>query len=55
MKTMGPQSFEAAQKEFNKKFKDKSGHKWEERTEPAKKGKYSRFFRSSFYPFQNVP
>lgn len=41
MKTMGPQSFEASEKEFNKKFKDKSGHKWEDRSEPAKKGKYT--------------
>lgn len=41
MKTMGPESFEKAEKEFNKKFKDKSGHKWEERSEPAKKGKYT--------------
>ena len=28
-------------KEFNKKFKDKSGHKWEAREEPARKGKYT--------------
>ena len=32
---------EAALKEFEKKFKDKSGHKWEDRSEPAKKGKYT--------------
>ncbi|KAL8900699.1 MAG: hypothetical protein Q9207_005566, partial [Kuettlingeria erythrocarpa] len=41
MKSMGPTSFEAALKEFEKKFKDKSGHKWEDRGEPAKKGKYT--------------
>ena len=43
---MGPSSFEAAEKEFNKKFKDKSGHKWEDRSEPAKKGKYTFLERS---------
>ena len=43
---MGPESFEAAEKEFNKKFKDKSGHKWEDRSEPAKKGKYTFIERS---------
>ena len=46
MKSMGPMSFEAAEKEFNKKFKDKSGHKWEDRSEPAKKGKYTFLERS---------
>ena len=38
---MGPKSFDDALKEFDKKFKDKSGHKWEDRSEPAKKGKYT--------------
>lgn len=38
---MGPLDLEAAQKEFDKKFNDKSGHKWDERSEPAKKGKYT--------------
>lgn len=46
MKTMGPDSFEAAEKEFKKKFKDKSGHKWEDRSQPAKKGKYTFLERS---------
>ncbi|KAL8934170.1 MAG: hypothetical protein Q9211_005374 [Gyalolechia sp. 1 TL-2023] len=46
-KTMGPQPLEAAMKEFNKKFKDKSGHKWEDRGEPAKKGKYT-FIEKSY-------
>jgi len=41
VKTMGPSSLDDALKDFNKKFKDKSGHKWEERSEPAKKGKYT--------------
>ena len=41
VKTMGPHSFDDALKEFDKKFKDKSGHKWEDRSEPAKKGKYT--------------
>jgi poly [ADP-ribose] polymerase len=43
---MGPMSFDAALKEYEKKFKDKSGHKWEERGEPAKKGKYTFIERS---------
>lgn len=43
---MGPMSFEAALKEYEKKFKDKSGHKWEDRGEPAKKGKYTFIERS---------
>ena len=38
---MGPLDLKGAQKEFDKKFKDKSGYKWEERSEPAKKGKYT--------------
>lgn len=38
---MGPKSFDDAIREFEKKFKDKSGHKWEDRSEPAKKGKYT--------------
>ena len=46
MKTMDAESFEAAEKEFNKKFKDKSGHKWADRSEPAKKGKYTFIERS---------
>ena len=33
--------FDSAFKEFNKKFKDKSGLTWEERGEEPKKGKYS--------------
>lgn len=36
-KAMTVESLEAAQKEFNKKFKDKSGHKWE-----------GRFFRAPY-------
>lgn len=38
---MGPSSLDDALKDFNKKFKDKSGHKWDDRAEPAKKGKYT--------------
>ena len=41
MKAMGPESLDAARKEFDKKFKDKSGHTWDQRSEPAKKGKYT--------------
>ncbi|KAL8679549.1 MAG: hypothetical protein Q9186_004195 [Xanthomendoza sp. 1 TL-2023] len=47
MKTMGPfDSLEPALMEYGKKFKDKSGHKWEDRGEPAKKGKYTFIERS---------
>lgn len=46
VKTMGPNDLEGALKEYNKKFKDKSGHKWDERSEPAKKGKYTFLERS---------
>ena len=38
---MGPSSLDSARKEFDKKFKDKSGHSWDQRSEPAKKGKYT--------------
>lgn len=41
VKTMGPFDLDPALKEFDKKFKDKSGHKWVDRSEPAKKGKYT--------------
>ena len=41
VKIVGPTDFDAALREFNKKFKDKSGHTWEDRSEPAKKGKYT--------------
>ena len=44
---MGPLAeLEDALKEYNKKFKDKSGNKWDERSEPAKKGKYTFLERS---------
>ncbi|MCJ1392414.1 hypothetical protein MMC18_005281 [Xylographa bjoerkii] len=41
VKTMGPSSLDDARQDFEKKFKDKSGHDWDERAEPAKKGKYT--------------
>ena len=41
VKTMGPFDLDGAFREYNKKFKDKSGHKWEDRCQPAKKGKYT--------------
>ena len=47
VKTMGPFYLEDAQKEFNKKFKDKSGHTWDNRSEPPKKGKYT-FIEKSY-------
>ena len=46
-KTVGPVDYDAALKEFNKKFKDKSGHTWDDRSEPAKKGKYT-FIEKSY-------
>ncbi|MCJ1404719.1 hypothetical protein MMC11_007945 [Xylographa trunciseda] len=41
VKTMGPSSLKDARQDFEKKFKDKSGHNWDDRLEPAKKGKYT--------------
>ncbi len=42
IKTMDyPDDFESALNEFEKKFKDKSGNKWEDRSAPGKKGKYT--------------
>lgn len=42
VKTMKPMDdLEDALKEYNKKFKDKSGNKWDDRSKPAKKGKYT--------------
>ena len=38
---MGPFDVDDALKEYNKKFKDKSGNNWEDRSKPAKKGKYT--------------
>lgn len=38
---MGPFPLDSAMKEFNKKFKDKSGLAWDDRNEEAKKGKYT--------------
>ncbi|KAL8831903.1 MAG: hypothetical protein Q9170_005096 [Blastenia crenularia] len=51
---MGPKSLEDAMKEFEKKFKDKSGHKWEDRGEPAKKGKYT-FIEKSYEEDDDEP
>ena len=44
---MGPTDYDGARKEFDKKFKDKSGHTWDDRNEPAKKGKYT-FIEKSY-------
>ncbi|KAK0963911.1 hypothetical protein LTS01_019096, partial [Friedmanniomyces endolithicus] len=41
VKTMVFGDFEDALKEFNKKFKDKSGLAWDDRAEQPKKGKYT--------------
>ncbi|KAI9723144.1 MAG: hypothetical protein M1828_004247 [Chrysothrix sp. TS-e1954] len=40
-KIIGPVDIGKALKEFDKKFKDKSGNSWENRNEPPKKGKYT--------------
>ena len=40
-KVLGTGSFTDAKKEFDKKFKEKSGHKWDDRREPPKTGKYT--------------
>lgn len=44
---MGPEKLEAARKDFDKKFKDKTGHNWDDRSEPPKKGKYT-FLEKSY-------
>jgi len=46
VKTMGPDDLATMTKEFEKKFKDKSGLKWEDRSEDPKKGKYTFIERS---------
>jgi len=51
---MGPKDLDGALKEFDKKFKDKSGHKWEDRSEPAKKGKYT-FLEKSYEDDDDEP
>ena len=44
---MGPFSLEDALKEYDKKFKDKSGHSWEDRAEEPKPKKYT-FIEKSY-------
>lgn len=43
---LGSGSFSEALGHFEKKFRDKSGHKWDDRHEPAKKGKYTYIERN---------
>jgi poly [ADP-ribose] polymerase 2/3/4 len=43
---LGSGSLTEARSQFEKKFKDKTGHKWEDRHEPAKKGKYTYIERN---------
>jgi poly [ADP-ribose] polymerase 2/3/4 len=43
---LGSGSLNEALSQFEKKFKDKTGHKWESRHEPAKKGKYTYIERN---------
>ena len=43
---LGSGSLTEALSQFEKKFKDKTGHKWESRHEPAKKGKYTYIERN---------
>lgn len=40
-KTDGPTGYDAAVKEFQKRFKDKSGLQWDDRSQEPKKGKYT--------------
>lgn len=47
VKTMGPFSLDDALKEFDKKFKDKSGHSWDDRAEEPKPKKYT-FLEKSY-------
>lgn len=46
VKTINAEDLNAALKEFQKKFKDKSGHTWDDRNEEPKKGKYTFIERS---------
>ncbi|KAI9672629.1 MAG: hypothetical protein M1831_000064 [Alyxoria varia] len=46
-KTMGPFNIDAAMKEFNQKFKEKTGLKWEGRNEDPKQGRYT-FIEKSY-------
>ncbi|KAB8349786.1 hypothetical protein FH972_023800 [Carpinus fangiana] len=46
-KLLGPDPLETAMKDFEKKFKDKTGHKWEDRDAEPKKGKYT-FIQKSY-------
>ena len=41
VKTMDSDTLDAALKDFNKKFKDKTGYGWEDRNEPPKPKKYT--------------
>jgi poly [ADP-ribose] polymerase 2/3/4 len=43
---LGSGSFDDALRQFEKKFKDKTGHKWDDRHEPARKGKYTYIERN---------
>lgn len=48
-KTMGPESFQKALKDFEKKFKDKSGLDWDNRyDEPTSKSKKYTFVEKSY-------
>ncbi|KAL9618398.1 MAG: hypothetical protein Q9160_006906 [Pyrenula sp. 1 TL-2023] len=46
-KTMGPEYLDEALKDFEKKFKDKTGHEWADRNEPPKTKKYT-FIEKSY-------
>ena len=45
-KLLGEGSMSEALAHFQTKFKDKTGHKWDDRLQPAKKGKYTYLERS---------
>ena len=54
VKTMGPESRDSALKDFDKKFKAKTGHAWEDRAEAPKKGKYT-FIEKSYEDEEDEP
>lgn len=48
-KLLPADSFDGAYREFSKKFKDKTGHTWDNRHEPSKANKYT-FVERSYEP-----
>ena len=48
----GKSDFDSARREFEKKFKDKTGLSWDDRLEPPKFGKYV-FIKLSYEPYSD--